>query len=166
MVEKRRRFPVIAVAIVIVATVALVARLSETGRLPFVGRAWAPMASAVGSAVASALPAVPWLPSASSAPADASGPVPDAGVKFVQQAAPLSSAQLSAPLVHGAFVGACGAPDDMKVALDLAVRKGRAVEVKVKTTPPNPAVATCIERAARDLRWDVSPHTGRVTVTY
>jgi hypothetical protein len=83
-----------------------------------------------------------------------------------RQTAPLSSAQLGAPLVHGSFVTECGAPDNMKVIVKADVRLGRAVNVTVKTDPPNLAISSCIERAARDLQWDVSPKTGHVTVRY
>jgi len=83
-----------------------------------------------------------------------------------RQTAPLSSAQLGAPLVHGAFVTACGAPDDMKVVIKADVRYGRALNVTVTTTPTNLMVSSCIERATRDLQWDVSPKTGHVTVRY
>jgi hypothetical protein len=90
----------------------------------------------------------------------------DAGVPVHRQATPLSNTQLGAPLVHGAFVTACGAPDNMKVVVTLAVRMGHAVDVTVKTRPPDPVVVSCVEHATRDLQWDISPKTGRVTVTY
>jgi hypothetical protein len=54
----------------------------------------------------------------------------------------------------------------MKVTVKAAVKMGHAVEVSVKTDPPNPTVASCIERATRDLQWDISPKTAHVTVTY
>jgi hypothetical protein len=101
-----------------------------------------------------------------SASADAAAPGVDAGVVVRRQAAPLSSAQLGAPLVHGQFVAACGAPDDMKVVVHLDVKKGHASNVSVKTQPPNPTVSSCIDRAIRDLKWDISPHVGHLTVTY
>jgi hypothetical protein len=82
------------------------------------------------------------------------------------QTAPLSSAQLGAPLVHGKFVTDCGAPDDMKVVVKVTVRNGRAVTVDVKTDPANGPVASCVERATRDKLWDVSPKTQSATVTY
>jgi hypothetical protein len=96
---------------------------------------------------------------------------PDAGdagsaVHRTTQAAPLSSAQLGAPLVHGRFVTECGAPEDMKVVVKVTVKTGRAVAVVATTDPPNPAVASCVEKATRDLQWDVSPKTQHLTVTY
>lgn len=97
---------------------------------------------------------------------DAAAAANDAGIVVHRQAAPLSSAQLGAPLVHGKFVSACGAPDDMKVVVHLDVKKGRASKIAVKTEPPDATVGTCIERAIRDLQWDVSPQVGHVTVTY
>jgi hypothetical protein len=40
------------------------------------------------------------------------------------------------------------------------------VGVDVKTTPPDATIAACIDRAVREKQWDVSPKTGKVTVTY
>ena len=97
---------------------------------------------------------------------------PDAGdagpavARRTTQTAPLSSAQLAEPLVHGRFVSECGAPDDMKVSVKVSIKKGRAVAVAVTTTPANAAVASCVEKATREKEWDVSPRTQRVTVTY
>jgi hypothetical protein len=83
-----------------------------------------------------------------------------------RQRGALSRAQLDAPLVHGRFVAACGAPDDMKVSVEVAVRAGRAVDVVAHSLPPNALVESCVERTVRDLRWDISPVTGHVTVRY
>jgi hypothetical protein len=153
------------VLVLVVFAAGAAAALAMTGKLPFVKQALAPIASAVAP-VASAIGAATWLPGpAASAPPDA-GVVPDAGPKYTRQTAPLSSAQLGAPLVHGAFVAACGAPDNMKVTVDLSVRRGHPEKVAVTTVPPDPKIAACIEHAVRDLRWDVSPHAGRLTVTY
>ena len=92
----------------------------------------------------------------------------DAGPIAVRktQTAPLSSAQLGAPLVHGKFVTECGAPDDMKVVVKVTVKMGHVVTVDVKTDPPNAAVSSCVEKATRDKQWDVSPKTQSATVTY
>lgn len=94
------------------------------------------------------------------------GAIPDAGAVVRHQTAPLSSAQLGAPLVHGTFVGACGAPDDMKVIMKVSVKMGRALDVTAETHPPNPVVESCLERKVRELQWDISPKTDHVTVTY
>ncbi len=97
---------------------------------------------------------------------------PDAGdagtasVRHTTQAAPLSSAQLGAPLVHGRFVSECGAPDDMKVVVKVTVKTGRAVAVAATTDPANAAVADCVEKAIRQMQWDASPKTQHATVTY
>jgi hypothetical protein len=61
---------------------------------------------------------------------------------------------------------ACGAPDDLKVVVTVGVKMGRAADVVVKTVPPNSVVAACIERATRELQWDISPKLEHVTVTY
>ncbi|HEX4447424.1 MAG TPA: hypothetical protein VH044_11835, partial [Polyangiaceae bacterium] len=97
---------------------------------------------------------------------------PDAGdagaVVFrpTTQTAPLSSAQLGEPLVHGKYVSECGAPDDMKVVVKVTVKKGHAVAVAVTTQPPNAAIAACVQKATREKLWDVSPATQHATVTY
>jgi hypothetical protein len=132
-------------------------------RAPWAVRAWTPVAETLASALASALP--PASPPATEA-ADASAAPPDAGVIVHRQRTPLSSAQLGAPLLHGPFVPACGAPDSMKVTVQVAVKDGRAVDVHAKSTPGNPVVESCVEHAVRDLRWDASPKLGRVTVHY
>jgi hypothetical protein len=54
----------------------------------------------------------------------------------------------------------------MKVVANVAVKMGRAATISVKTEPPDPAARSCIEQAIRDLRWDICPKTGRVTVRY
>jgi hypothetical protein len=82
------------------------------------------------------------------------------------QAAPLSSAQLGAPLVHGTFVSACGAPATMKVKAKVTVKMGRAVAVTVNTDPPDATIAACVQKAIRDLAWDRSRRSGTVTVSY
>jgi hypothetical protein len=78
----------------------------------------------------------------------------------------LTKAQLAAPLSNAAFLGSCGAPDDMKVTVRVAVRTGRAVGVTVTTDPRGAAIASCVDRAVRKLRWESSPRTDFVTTTY
>jgi hypothetical protein len=78
----------------------------------------------------------------------------------------LTNAQLSAPLRHASFIGSCGAPDDMKVTVRVAVKMGRAVGVTVSTVPPNGGIAGCIDRSVRGLQWAVSPKTDFVTTNY
>jgi hypothetical protein len=146
---------IVVVAVVVVVTVALAA----SGRVPLLAHAWEAVASSIASS--------PLFPGSSAPPpADAGSPSGDAGPRPHRQAGPLSSAQLGAPLVHGSFVSACGAPDDMKVFVSLTVKMGRAGDVTVTTTPPDPSVASCVERAIRGLQWDVSSHVGHLTVTY
>jgi hypothetical protein len=140
------------ILLVIVVLGVLLVGMAATGRLPFLTRGWLAAAGDEASASAS-----------SSASAGTSG---DAGPAKKPRAAPLSSAELGAPLVHGTFVTACGAPQDMKVVLKVAVKMGRAVDVKVTTDPPDPMIAACIDKAARDLQWEVSRKTDHVTVTY
>jgi len=103
----------------------------------------------------------PPAPDVADAAAEAAAPPPR-----IKQTAPLSSAQLGAPLVHGKYVSECGAPDTMKVVVKVTVKNGRAVGVKVTTTPPDPAVTKCVEAAAKAKEWDISPKTQHATVTY
>jgi len=145
-------------AIVVLAGIA-VAALVAIERVPVLTSGWEGLASSATAFLSSfAAPPAPVI--------EATRLGSDAGVTVHRQTAPLSTAQLGAPLVHGAFVSACGATDDMKVVVTLAVKMGRAADVTVKTHPPNPVVESCVERATKDLRWDVSPHAGHVTVTY
>jgi hypothetical protein len=162
--HKRRTGQIIVAAMVVLASIAVVGS-AATGRLSRLAGTWGPVASSVA---ASAWFTLDPLPETSSTPETAgpSAPRADAAAPAHRQTAPLSSAQLGAPLVHGTFVSACAAPDDMKVVVNVTVRMGRAVQVTATTQPSNPAVASCIERATRDLAWDISPKTDRVTVTY
>jgi hypothetical protein len=82
------------------------------------------------------------------------------------ESADLTNAQLSAPLRHASFIGGCGAPDDMKVTVRVAVKMGRAVGVTIHTDPPSGGVASCIDRVVRSLQWAVSPKTDFITTTY
>jgi hypothetical protein len=141
------------VAWIAVLTVPLLIGLAMTGRVPLLARAFDEVASMVTA------------PSSSAADGgEAGAPTGDAAVH--RQTSPLSSAQLGAPLVNGHFVTACGAPDDMKVAVNVTVKMGHAVDVNVKTDPPSPDVAACVAKGVRDLRWDVSPRTDHVTARY
>jgi hypothetical protein len=78
----------------------------------------------------------------------------------------LTRAQLAAPLARASFISACGAPDDMKVTVQVAVQNGRAIGVTVGTNPPNPGVAACIDRSVRGLAWPSSPKKDFVTTSY
>jgi hypothetical protein len=78
----------------------------------------------------------------------------------------LTNAQLSAPLLNSSIITRCGAPDDMSVKIQVAVKMGSAVGVTVTTAPPNRVVAACIDQATRRLQWPASPKTDFVTVTF
>ncbi len=78
----------------------------------------------------------------------------------------LTNAQLHGPMASGGFVSACGAPNDMKVTVRVAVKNGRAVGVSVSTNPPNPAVSSCVDRHVRGLSWPVSPKLDSFTTVY
>jgi hypothetical protein len=157
----RRGVVFVGLIVAVAAAIAIAWVQAETPRS--LERAWATVVASVRAASSSL--DTPWLRAV-----DAGAPVRDggvdAGVSIRRQTAPLSSAQLGAPLVHGAFVSACGAPDDMKVIMKVSVKMGRAVDVAAETRPPNPVVESCLERKARELQWDISPKTDHVTVTY
>ncbi len=154
---ERRGGRIIFIALFVTASVALLG--AATGRLPLLARSLGPLASSVADWASSSLAPEPPLDAGIRTNADASAPPR-------RQTAPLSSAQLGAPLVHGTFVAACGAPDNMKVTVNVAVKMGRATTLVVTTQPPDSAVAACVEKAIRDLQWDISPKLDRVTVTY
>ncbi|MFO0679895.1 MAG: hypothetical protein U0169_25450 [Polyangiaceae bacterium] len=78
----------------------------------------------------------------------------------------LTNAQLSAPLANGAVLGACGTPASTAVTIKVAVKLGRAVGVSVYTTPPNPAVSGCIDRAVRGMSWPSNPKMDSFTTTF
>ncbi len=158
----KRRTGAVAVAVGLLACL-IVVPLLALGKLPLLLQAWGTIGTIASSVSASLSSSAPPPPSVTS---DAGVPRHDGGTVAHRQAGPLSSAQLGAPLVHGPFVSACGAPDDMKIVVNVTVKMGRAVDVAVKTAPPSGAVASCVERAMRDLQWDVSPKTDHVTVTY
>jgi hypothetical protein len=155
--QARRTVP--ALLVLLVVAIAALTFLGSKDRLP---PALADVYGTVTSLAASATGAF----SASRGATDAPEAGPPAAVHRTTQAAPLSSAQLGAPLVHGRFVTECGAPDDMKVVVTVTVKLGRAVAVAAKTDPANAAVASCVEKATREMQWDVSPKTQHATVTY
>ena len=144
-------------AIVVVGislTVAVVCALTLAGKLPTVSEHIDTLQSS-------------WTEPSSSAPAADAAPVdaaPDVAVKA--QAAPLTSAQLSAPLYHVTFLSDCGAPPDMHVTLKVTVKMGRATSAQAITDPPDPGISACIERAASDLHWPASRRSNQVTVRY
>jgi hypothetical protein len=151
--------PFTVAAIVVFAALAGVA-VAATEEIPSLNQAWNELTSSV-TPLLSSLGASP-----AQAPGGDAGAQGDAGTPVRRQTAPLSSAQLGAPLVHGPFISACGATNDMKFVATLAVKMGHATDVTVKASPPNPVIEGCVERAMKDLRWDISPNTGHVTVTY
>jgi hypothetical protein len=78
----------------------------------------------------------------------------------------LTDAQLSAPMRNAAFISGCGAPNDMKVTVRVAVKNGRAYGVTVATNPPNQTVAACVDRHVRGLGWPPNPKMDSFTTTY
>ena len=81
-------------------------------------------------------------------------------------AADLTADQLARPFAGGAFLNACGAPEDMGVTIKAAVQNGRAVGVTVTTSPPNPRIAACIDAAVRRLPFPPNPNLDAVTQTF
>jgi hypothetical protein len=78
----------------------------------------------------------------------------------------LSDAQLAGPMRNAAFISGCGAPDNMKVTVRVAVKMGRAVGVTVYTNPANQQVAACVDRHVRGLGWPANPKMDSFTTTY
>ena len=141
-----------------VGVVAVLVALAVTGELPGVAKHLTAVASS-------------WTAPSDSASGDAGapdgGPTDGGGEAAVKaQTAPLTSAQLSAPLHHVAFIAGCGAPPDMRVTIKVDVKMGRAVGALVTTDPPDPGISACIERATLDLRWPASRKLEHVTVRY
>jgi len=83
-----------------------------------------------------------------------------------QGALDLTDAQLSGPMRNGAFVGECGAPDSMKVTVQVAIKMGRPAGVSVSTRPTDPDVAGCIDRYVRTFSWPSSPKMDSFKTTY
>ncbi len=78
----------------------------------------------------------------------------------------LTKEQLAGPMRSVSFISACGAPDNMKVTVRVAVKNGRAAGVTVSTNPPSAGVAGCIDSRVRGLAWPVSPKADFVTMSY
>jgi hypothetical protein len=78
----------------------------------------------------------------------------------------LSDADLSKPMQNSEFLSTCGAPDSMKVVVKVAVREGRAMGVTVATSPEDPAVAACVDKAVRELSWPTSKKRFSMTTAY
>jgi len=157
--QVRRTFPILLSLFVI--SIGALFFLGSRGKLP---PALAEAYESVASLASSASGAFSASRTASDGP-DA-GDAGSVAAHRLTQAAPLSSAQLGAPLVHGRFVSECGATDDMKVVVKVTVKTGRAAGASATTDPANPAVASCVEKAIREMQWDVSPKTQHLTVTY
>ncbi len=84
-----------------------------------------------------------------------------------KQGAPdLTDAQLEGPMRSGGFVGECGAPDRMKVTVQVAIKMGRPAGVSVSTSPPDADVAGCIDRYVRTFSWPSSPKMDSFKTTY
>jgi hypothetical protein len=80
--------------------------------------------------------------------------------------ADLTDQQLAGPMRNASFLGACGAPNSMKVTVRVAIRMGHAVGVSVYTNPPNATVGACVDRAVRNLAWPVNAKMDSFTTTY
>ena len=73
-----------------------------------------------------------------------------------QGAADLTSAQLGAPMQSGQFMAGCGLSQSSHADICVAVKQGKPLGVTVIVTPKANAVATCIDRATRRLRFPAS----------
>ena len=83
-----------------------------------------------------------------------------------QGAPDLTDQQLSGPMRNGAFLGACNAPQSMHITVKTVVKMGRAIGVSVYTTPASGGVASCIDRAVRNLAWPVNAKADSLTTNY
>lgn len=80
--------------------------------------------------------------------------------------ADLTDGQLAGPMRNAAFISGCGAPNDMKVTVKVAIQNGRAVGVSVYANPPNGGVQSCVDRHVRGLSWPVNSKMDSFTTTY
>jgi hypothetical protein len=78
----------------------------------------------------------------------------------------LTDQQLSGPMRNATFLNSCGAPESMHVTVKVAIKMGRAIGVSVYTTPPNGNVASCVDRAVRNLAWPVNQKMDSFVTTY
>jgi len=78
----------------------------------------------------------------------------------------LTAAELAKPFAGGAFLNACGTPEDMGVMIKAAVQNGRAIGVTVTTSPPNAKIAACIDSAVRRMSFPANPNLDAVTQTF
>ena len=78
----------------------------------------------------------------------------------------LTDAQLASPMRNGGFVGECGAPQNMKVTVKVAIKTGHPAGVSVATSPADPDVAGCIDRYVRTFAWPSSAKMDSFTTTY
>jgi hypothetical protein len=79
----------------------------------------------------------------------------------------LTDEQLSAPMkAVSQSLASCGAPDDMKFTIKVAIKLGKPIGVTVATDPPNASFAACVSRAVRGLRWPSNPKLDSFTTTY
>ena len=78
----------------------------------------------------------------------------------------LTDQQLNGPMKNAAFLDACGAPQSMHVTVKTVVKMGHAIGVTVITNPPNGGVASCVDRAVRNIAWPVNPKTDSFVTTY
>jgi hypothetical protein len=78
----------------------------------------------------------------------------------------LSDLELSAPMKSAPFLADCKAPDAMSVTVKVAVKGGKAIGVSVFTRPDDAAVARCIDRAVRALRWPENRRRDSLVTTY
>jgi hypothetical protein len=68
----------------------------------------------------------------------------------------LTNAQLGGPLQSGGFMAGCGLPSSASADICVAVKQGKPLGVSVSVSPKNNRAATCIDRAARRVRFPTS----------
>lgn len=139
--------------VVLCAVVVVLCALTLAGKLPWVSHHVNALASS-------------WEAPSSDASSGDGGQSEGGDPPVKAQAAPLTSAQLSAPLYHVTFLSQCGAPPDMHVSIKVTVKMGKPTDVQVTTDPPDPGISDCVNRATRQLRWPASRRTDHVSVKY
>jgi hypothetical protein len=78
----------------------------------------------------------------------------------------LTDDQLAGPVQSSAYFSNCPLADSAHANICVAIKQGMPLGVSVKVSPSNKAVAACIDRATRKLRWPTSAKLDIVHQTF
>ncbi len=78
----------------------------------------------------------------------------------------LTDDQLAGPVQSSAYFSNCPLADSAHANICVAIKAGMPLGVSVKVSPSNKAVAACIDRATRKLRWPTSAKLDVVHQTF